>query len=271
MAAYFDPTSWSPLRAIDIGRRLFEQSWLEQWLTTTAAWMDPVVDLGSGTVTALLPDVLMTVLSEGILSRFGGQEITVTLVGHELHATLQVLKVRRRGAHFQTKTVLSRLRWDDHPLETVTVIAHGVRLIPGVPSRVRTARLEVSGTVTLAALVAWLNTLPLAWHLEVTAEGDVRARHRRHALTALVDGAVTDNRLTLRVRRARWRGIPLPRRLVDQPVLPLRDLPRDLRIVCAALDGDLVRFELELPETTASFDLAQIRDAVVAGTTLIVF
>src|SRR5262245_32201864 len=73
MATYFDPTSWSPMRAVDLGKRLFDQSLLEQWLSFTTAWVDPVADLGAGTVTALMPDVLMTVLSEGILSRFGGQ------------------------------------------------------------------------------------------------------------------------------------------------------------------------------------------------------
>src|SRR5690606_30265492 len=116
MATYFDPKSWSPLWAVDFGKRLFEQSWLEQWISYTTAWVDPVADLGAGTVTALMPDVLLTVLSEGILSRFGGQEVTATLLGHDLTATLEVLKVRRRGAHFQTKTVLTDLHWDKHPI-----------------------------------------------------------------------------------------------------------------------------------------------------------
>ncbi|MGQ4618221.1 hypothetical protein [Nocardia sp. R7R-8] len=271
MATYFDPKSWSPLWAVDLGKRLFDPSWLEQWITLSTAWMDPVADLGAGTVTALLPDVLMTMLSEGILSRFGGQEVSATLLGHDLHATLQVLKVRRRGAHFQTKTVLSRLRWDDHPIESVTMIAHGVRLIPGVPTKVRTAQLDLIGTVTTAALVGWLNTQPLDWDLDVQASGLIRARHRRRLVTALVDASVTNNRLDLGVRRVTWLGVRVPRRMIAAPVLRLEHLPKNARIVRAEREGDLIRFRVELPEISGSFDLAQMRSAILAGTTLIVF
>ncbi len=256
---------------VDFGRRLFDPSWLEQWITVTTAWVDPVADLGSGAVTALVPDVLMTVLSEGILSRFGGQEVSATLLGHDLHATLDVLKVRRRGAHFQTKTMLSALRWDEHPIEQVTVIAHGVRLIPGVPAKVRSSQLDIDGVITTAALVGWLNTRQPEWRLTVHKSGLIRAHHRKRRLTALVDASVTDNQLALEIKRAGWFGIRLPRRLYRVPPVPLTDLPNNARVVQAVRDGHLIRWRVELPEIVGSFDLAQIRAAIVAGTTLIVF
>lgn len=272
MAAYFDPTSWSRLRAVEIGRRLFGQSWLEQWFAVSTAWVDPVVDLGSGTVTALLPDVLMTMLSEGILSRFGDQDIAITVIGHELRATLRVLKVRRRGAHFQAETALSDLRWDGRRLETVTAVAHGVRLIPGVPTKVRVTSVDLTGTLTVTELADWIDALDLDWRVQVCEDGMLLARHRTRRLTALVEAWITDDRLTVLVHRAWWCGIRLPRRLTsDPPGVQLSDLPAGLRIAHAARERDLVRFRLEVAETTASFDLAQIRDAVVAGTTLIVF
>ncbi|MEV0294237.1 hypothetical protein [Nocardia sp. NPDC050710] len=271
MATYFDPKSWSPLRAVDLGKRLFDQSWLEQWISVSTSWVDPMADLGAGTVTALMPDVLMTMLSEGILSRFGGQEVSATVLGHDLHATLQVLKVRRRGAHFQTKTVLSRMRWDDHPIETVTVIAHGVRLIPGVPTRLRASHLDLDGTVTIAALVGWLNKQQLDWELSVAENGLIKASHRRRRLTAQVDASVTNNLLTVEIRRANWLGIRMPRQLITAPNMLLDQLPNHARIAHATRDGDLVRFRIDLPEMTGSFDLAQIRSAIVTGTTLIVF
>lgn len=271
MATYFDPKSWSPLRAVDLGKRLFDQSWLEHWVAITTSWVDPLTDLGSGTVTALMPDVLMTMLSEGILSRFGGQEITATLLGHDLDATLQVFKVRRRGAHFQTKTVLSRLSWDKHPIEAVTVVAHGVRLMPGVPTRIRTAQLDFDGTVTTAALLGWLNTHELDWELDLHPSGLIRARHRRRKVVVLVDAAIRDNLLTIDVHRASWFGVRLPRRMITAPAVPLADLPYDARIVSVSREGDLVRVHAQVPEITGSFDLAQIRSAIVAGTTLIVF
>ncbi|WP_330251520.1 hypothetical protein OG874_36120 [Nocardia sp. NBC_00565] len=271
MATYFDPTSWSPMRAVDLGKRLFDQSLLEQWLSFTTAWMDPVADLGAGTVTALMPDVLMTVLSEGILSRFGGQEVSATLLGHDLHATLQVLKVRRRGAHFQTKTVLSRMCWDDHPIEQVTVIAHGVRLVPGVPTKARVQQLDLNGTVTTEAVVGWLNTQRIDWQLGIAESGLIRAKHRRRRITALVEAQVRDNLLTVEIHRANWLGIRVPRNLLTAPAILLDQLPNDARIVHATREGDLVRFRVELSAITGSFDLAQIRSAIVAGTTLIIF
>ncbi|MET8652696.1 hypothetical protein [Nocardia aurea] len=271
MATYFDPKSWSPSRAVDLGKRLFDQSWLEQWVTVTTSWVDPVADLGMGTVTALMPDVLMTVLSEGILSRFGGQELTATLLGHDVRATLQVLKVRRRGAHFQTKTVLSRVHWDAHPVEAVTVIAHGVRMIPGVPTKVRASHIDVEGTLTVEALVGWLNEQPLDWSLRVEQNGLIRASHRTRRLTALIDAAITDDLLTIEVHRANWLGFRVPRALVRAPGVRLTDLPHRARVAFAARDEDLIRFRVELPEMTGSFDLAQMRSAIVAGTTLIIF
>lgn len=272
MAAYFDPTSWSPLRAVEIGRRLWDQSSLEQWLAASTAWADPVLDMGSGTVTALLPDVLLTMLSEGILSRFGGQDITVTVVGHELRATLRVLRVRRRGAHFQAKSVLSGLDWDGKRFESVTVVAHGVRLIPGVPTKVRVTGIDITGTLTVAELARWIDGAELPWRIRVRSDGALLAVHRTRGLAALVEGEITDDRLLLRVERAWWRGIRLPRRLMPRPPgVLLSDLPPGVRIERAVREGELVRFRLRLAETTASFDLAQIRDAVVAGTTLIIF
>ncbi|MFC8381428.1 hypothetical protein [Nocardia sp. NPDC057272] len=271
MATYFDPKSWSLSGAVDMGKRLLDPSWIDQWLGFTTSWADPVADLGSGTVTALMPDVLMTVLSEGILSRFGGQEISATLLGHDLTATLDTFKLRRRGAHFQSKTVLSNLVWDSHPFDTVTVVAHGVRLIPGVPTKVRVQQLDIEGTIGIGALADWVDAQNLDWRVRLDQRGQIVATHRTRKMRAVVDGQVYDNLLTLDIRKASWYGIRLPKRVVPAPALLLDDLPNRARISYAHRRGDVVKFRLELPETTGSFDLTQIRDAIIAGTTLIVF
>ena len=93
MTSYFDPKSWSPFRAAEVGK-----SWLDQWVAVTSSWVDPVATLGAGTVTALLPDVIMTMLTDGILSRFLGQEIDITVHGRRVEGILRLLAVRRRGA-----------------------------------------------------------------------------------------------------------------------------------------------------------------------------
>ncbi|WP_327148992.1 hypothetical protein [Nocardia sp. NBC_01329] len=274
MAAYSDPRSASPfsaLRAVELGRRLFEQTRLEQWVRYTTAWMGPMADLGAGTVTALLPDTLLTVLSEGILSRFGGQELSATLLGHQLTGTLNVLKVRRRGAHFQTKAVLRELRWDERPIDEITVISHEVRLVPGVPTRVRANQIDIEGTVGLATVVDWLASRQREWDLSVTESGLIRAVHRRKRVTAELDASITDDALHLEIHRAHWAGLPVPRRWRAMNPIPMGELPRGARVRWAVRDGALIRFRIELAPISGSFDLTQIRSAIVAGTTLIVF
>lgn len=275
MATYFDPKAWSPLRAVDLGmdlgKRLFDQVWVEQWTSFTSAWLEPAADFGSGTVTALMPDVLMTLLSEGILSQFGGQEVSATLLGSDMRATLHTLKVRRRGAHFQAKTVLTGLLWNTHPIEELTVIAHGLRLIPGVPTKVRTSQLDLTGVITLAGLLEWINSWQPDWELEPAADGLILARHRRRRIRALAAAEVTDNVLSITVHRAHWRKLRAPRRFTTLNPIPLTGLPSQARISRAELVGEHVFFRIDLPGITGSFDLAQIRSAIVAGTTLIIF
>lgn len=274
MAAYFDPRSasrFSPLRAVGLGKRLFEQPWLEQWISYTTAWVEPMADLGAGTVTALLPDTLLTLLSEGILSRFGGQEISATLLGHQLTGTLDTLKVRRRGAHFQTKAVLRELRWDQRHIHELTVISHEVRLVPGVPTRVRAGRVDIEGVVALGAVVGWLGTRQPEWELSVAGHGPIRAVHRRKRITAELDATVNEDTLHLQVRRANWFGVPVPRRRRTMNPILIAGLPHGTRIRSAVREGELVRFRIETGPVSGAFDLSQIRSAIVAGTTLIVF
>ncbi|MFI1464367.1 hypothetical protein [Nocardia carnea] len=274
MAAQSDPRStspFSPLWAVDLGKRLFEQARLEQWISYTTAWVEPVADLGAGTVTALLPDTVLTVLSEGILSRFGGREISATLLDHHLTGTLDVLKVRRRGAHFQTKAVLRDLDWDGLTLDEVTVIAHEVRLVPGVPTRIRAARIDIDGTVTLPALLGRFADRAPEWELTPAEQGPVRAVHRRRRISAELDASITDDILELDIHRATWFGMPVPRRWRTTEPIRIPELPSGARIRRAVRDGELVRFRVDVAPVSGSFDLAQIRSAIVAGTTLIVF
>jgi hypothetical protein len=266
MSSYFDPKSWSPVRAAELGR-----SWIDQWLSTTASWVDPVATLGAGTVTALLPDVVMTVLSDGILSRFGGQRIELTLYGHTVTALLKSLRVRRQGALFQSKIELVEVDWDGFPVDALTFVANGVRLVPGVPTRAEAAQIDLEGALSTATLLEWLTSHELDWDLDVTDDGLIRARHPRRKLTAIVDASIVDDLLRIDVQRARWLGVPLPAQLLTSRAVPLSPLPNDARIVRASRDDHIVRFTLDIPTMAGSLDLTQIRNAIVAGTALIIW
>lgn len=224
----------------------------------TTSWVDPVATLGAGTMTALVPDTVMTALSLGIARRFVGREIAVTLQGVPVTARLGSLRVRRQGAHFQSLVRLTGIDWDGHQLEEVTAVANGVRLVPGVPTRVTTARIDLEGRVAVSALLAGINSRGLDWTLQAEDSGLIRAEHRHRRLIAVVDASVADDVLLIEVIRARWRGVPVPRRYLPAPAIPLPPLPNEARNVRATRDGHVVRFTLEIPTLSSSFDLAQL-------------
>ncbi|AQA24549.1 hypothetical protein BTZ20_0030 [Rhodococcus sp. MTM3W5.2] len=225
----------------------------------TTSWVDPVATLGAGTMTALVPDSVMTALSLGIARRYVGREVTVTLQGVPVTARLGSFRVRRQGAHFESRARLTGIDWGGHALEEVTAVANGVRLVPGAPTRVRTAQIDVAGRVALSTLLAQVNLQDgLDWTLFAEESGLIRAEHRHRRLTAVVDASIADDVLRIEVIRARWRGLPVPGRYLPAPVIPLPPLPNDARNVRATRDGHVVRFTLEIPMLSSSFDLTQL-------------
>ncbi|MFC7448424.1 hypothetical protein [Rhodococcus daqingensis] len=224
----------------------------------TTSWVDPVATLGAGTMTALVPDSVMSALSLGIARRFVGREIAVTLQGVPVTARLSSFRVRRRGAHFESRARLTGIDWGGHALAEVTAVATGVRLVPGAPTRVSTGRIDLEGRVPMSSLLAQVNSRDIEWTLHAEESGLVRAEHRHRRLTAVVDASVADDVLRVEVIRARWRGLPVPRRYLPAPVIPLPPLPNDARNVRATRDGHIVHFTLEIPTLSSSFDLAQL-------------
>ncbi len=267
MTSYFDPRSWSPLRAAGIGK-----SWFDQWVALTTSWVDPVATLGAGTVTALMPDVVMTALTDGISRQFGGRTIDVTLHGRPVRALLTSLEVRRQGATFRAEVELSNLDWGGRLVREVTMVANVVRLVPGVPTRVHAEQIDVQGMMTMHALVNWLNELDLEWELEVLDSGLIGARHREKNLRIVADASVSDDVVRVQIRNARWRGMPMPQGLLGVRMIPIAGMiPGDIRIVRATREATMAHFILDVPDVSGAVDLAQMRDAILAGTRLIVW
>ena len=265
MTSYFDPKYWSPLRAATVGK-----SWMDQWVSTTAAWVDPVATLGAGTVTALLPDVLLTALSDGISRQFVGRKLELTARGRPVEGILDDLRVRRRGAQFELQAQLCDLVIDELPLDNIVVIANGVRVVPGVPTRVRAEQIDIKGAMSIEALVEWLNTRGLSWILSVDRTGLIHARHRVRNLVALVDASVADDMVRLEIHHAHWHGMSVPKALLPARGIALAPLPGHIRIVRAERAGHTVNFVLDVPAMSGEIDLVQIRNAIVAGTSLMI-
>lgn len=247
------------------------RTWLDQWFARTASWADPFATLGAGTATALLPDVLVTMLSEGIRRRFTGQRIDLSLRGRPMQATLVSLRVRRRGASFQSRIELADIDWDGHMFDALTITASGVRLIPSLATRLVADSIDIEGEVRVAALVGWLNTQGLQWALHVDNSGLIRAHHTRRRLVALVDGSVRNDVLRIEVKRAHWYGVGIPMALRTARSVALPPLPNNGRFRHATRNGDVVRFAIDFAALEGTIDLAQVRSAIAAGSRLIVW
>ena len=61
------------------------QSWFDQWVEATAAWTS------AATSAAPTPERLLGELIDGVLARFGGQRMTMTLHGHAVSGVLEGL------------------------------------------------------------------------------------------------------------------------------------------------------------------------------------
>ena len=120
-------------------------------------------------------------------------------------------------------------------------------------------------------MAEWVDAQNLDWRVRLDDRGHIVATHRTRKMRAVVDGQVYDNLLTLDIRRASWYGIRLPKRVIPAPALLLDDLPNRASISYAHRRGDVVNSGSNCRRPPAEFDLTQIRDAIIAGTTLIVF
>ncbi|HEY5855239.1 MAG TPA: hypothetical protein VIW24_14585 [Aldersonia sp.] len=248
------------------------RSLMDQWIATTTTWADPVAALGAGTVTALMPDVLPTVLTEGVLRRFGGRRIDVSLRARHLRAELAGMQLRRHGAAFDASIDMRDVDFDGRHFDRLTVTADGVKLIPNLATRVTVDHITLTGSMPIADLVEWLHAGEfLDWDLTTEADGLVHAHHRRTRLQAVVDPVIRRHRLRIHVHRARWLGVNIPVGMMPVLSFILPDLPDGSRIVRAVRRDQHVHFEIDCGSRTGTIDLAQIRSAVAAGTRLIVW
>ncbi|MFC9786734.1 hypothetical protein [Rhodococcus sp. NPDC127528] len=232
------------------------------WTSLASGWLDPVATLGAGTTTALLPDTLVTAVSTGIARRYVGRRITVSPQGVPVTALLGSLRIRRRGAHLQSRVRLTDVVWTGPPVSELIAVANGVRLVPGAPSRVHTAQIEVRGRIAVPDLLDWINGRGHDWIVRDGESGLFHAEHRDRRLRAVVDAALIDDAIRIGVVEARWRGVPVPRRYLRGRTVPLPALPHGIRGVNATRDEDVVSFTLEVPSLTTSFDLTQLIRAV---------
>ena len=93
------------------------QSWFDQWVDATAAWTS------AATSAAPTPERLLGELIDGVLARFGGQRMTMTLHGHAVSGVLDGLRVSGPAGDHRAHVVLTDVDWEGRHLEEVVVRA----------------------------------------------------------------------------------------------------------------------------------------------------
>ena len=127
MTSIFDP--FDPLgsmgRLWTRGQR-DAQSWFDQWAEATSAWTSAVP-----TAERLLGELI-----DGLLARFGGRRLTLTLHGHAVSGVLDGLRVSGAAGDHRAHAVLTDVDWEGRQLEEVVVRAlAGYGSVPGAPRR----------------------------------------------------------------------------------------------------------------------------------------
>jgi hypothetical protein len=241
------------------------QSWFDQWVDATAAWTS------AASLSAPTPERLLGELIDGVLARFGGQRMTMTLHGHAVSGVLEGLRISGPAGDHRAHAVLTDVDWEGRRLEEVVVRARRVRLGPGLTSTLTAEPVEIEGRARLEEALTWAATAQLDWTVDLDAAGELRAVHRGDRPYRITGEAlVRDGGLQVQVVAIGYGdvGLRLPRwvRLVRHLDLP--PLPKGTTLVDAHRIGDEVSFRVRLDDVRYDLDLARVRDAIMRGATL---
>ncbi len=232
------------------------QSWFDQWIDMTSSWTSVVPT----------PERLLGELIDGVLARFGGRRIALTLHGHAVSGVLDALRVSGAPGEHRAHAVLTDVDWEARRLEEVVVRARQVRLAPGLTSTLTAEPVEIEGRARLDEVLRWSVDVDLDWKVELDAAGELRARHRDRPYRVTGDASVSDGRVQVEVVALGYGdvGVRLPRWLRFVHHIDLQ-LPPGTMLVDAHRVGDEVSFRVRLDEVRYDLDLDRVRDAIMRG------
>lgn len=232
------------------------KTWLDQWVEATAAW------------TSATPERLLAELIDGLLARYAGRRLTMSLHGHDVSGVLDALRVSGVANDQRAHAVLSDVEWRGHRLEEVVIRARQLRISPGLTATLTAHPVEIEGRAQLADALAWLATNDTDWAIDLDDAGELRAVHRDRPFRVAGTGAVTDGKLEVEITAVGYgdKGVRLPRwvRIVREIELP--PLPPGMRLIDAHRIGDQVSFRVLVDDVKLDIDLDRVRNAIVRGT-----
>ena len=204
---------------------------------------------------------------DGLLARYAGRRLTMSLHGHDVSGVLDALRVSGPSSDQRAHAVLSDVEWRGHHLEEVVVRARQLRISPGLAATLTARPVEIEGRGQLVDALAWLATNDTGWTVDLDDAGELRAVHRDRPFRVGGTGAVNDGKLEVEVSAVGYgdKGIRLPRwvRIVREIDLP--PLPSGMRLVDAHRIGDQVSFRVLVDDVKLDIDLDRVRSAIMRG------
>ena len=89
------------------------------------------------------PERLLGDMIDGLLARFAGRRLTVTVLGNEVSGVLDALRVSGPSSDQRVHAVLSDVEWRGHHLEEVVVRARRLRMSPGLTATLTAQPVEI--------------------------------------------------------------------------------------------------------------------------------
>jgi hypothetical protein len=232
----------------------------------TTWWVEPAARAGAQ-VLSYGPERILVELVDGVVQRFGDGSIEFSARGRAGRANLDGLRLLTRKGRHEAHLQLSEVECDGFAFDHLSAVADSVQIVPGRHPRLTLDGIHVTGRSLLTAVVGWVNHRTPDWAIALDDGGAVVARHRVREVTAEVELSVDHDRLQMELRAVRWRRhrLPVPRWLRLTRTVTTLDLPPGVTVVEARRRGHWVDFDLHVASIERTFELAELRDAILRG------
>jgi len=237
-------------------------AWPDLWAEATKWWTDPATRATEALTEG--NERLLAELTEGVVRRFEGRHVSLSIAGGLVRALVDWIRVRGDERH-DARLELRDVAWNGWAFETLSVQAGSVRVEARPSPRLVVSAVRLEGRTPLDDLLTWLEPRIPRWGLGLDAADRVVGRRPDLSLALAVEPVVLDGRVQLELRALRWRrvAVEVPAWLRLTRTVELPDLPQGLRIVEARRAGAAVEFRATVPSAQAPIDLGRLRDAIV--------
>ena len=236
------------------------------WADLATWWMEPAAR-ASAQVLSYGPERILVELVDGVVHRFGDGSVEFSVRGRPGKAKLDWLRLLTRDGRHEVHLQLREVELDGFGFDRLAAVVHSVELVPGRQPQLTLDGIQISGRAPLESLVGWVEGRTGDWALAIDDAGGVTACHRSLDLTAEVELSVDDDELQMDLRALRWRRhrLPVPGWLRLRRTVATLHLAPGLTVAEARRRGSGIDFDLRMESIKQTFELAQLRDAVLRG------